>query len=92
MHEFLRDLRFGIRLLAKPGSHCDRRALIGCRHRREYADLQCGGRSAASAASGFASGEPSAAVVFLVGLIALLATAPAAIRAARTDPGSALRT
>jgi len=30
-------------------------------------------------------------VVFLVGLIALLATAPAAIRAARTDPGSALR-
>jgi predicted permease len=30
-------------------------------------------------------------VVFLVGLIGLIATAPAAIRAARTDPGSALR-
>jgi predicted permease len=30
-------------------------------------------------------------VVLLVGLIALIATAPAAIRAARTDPGSALR-
>jgi predicted permease len=30
-------------------------------------------------------------VVFLVGMIALIAAAPAAIRAARTDPGSALR-
>lgn len=74
MHEFLRDLRFGIRLLAKSPVGIGANTLI-------FSVVD------ALLLQPLLVSHPEN----LVGLIALLATAPSAVRAARTNPGSALR-